>query len=94
MTHYVYILASERNGTLYIGSTNDLVRRVYEHKHKLIDGFTKQYNVNQLVWFDVADSEHNALVKERQMKEWKRQWKMNLIEKTNPEWNDLYDTII
>ncbi len=80
----VYILASERNGTLYIGVTSDLIKRVWEHKSHLIIGFTQQYQVHQLVWYETSESMESAIVREKQLKEWKRQWKLKLIEKTNP----------
>ena len=91
---YVYILASRRNGVLYIGMTNNLARRVWEHKTNAVDGFTKRYNVHRLVWYDVADTALAAITREKQLKKWKRTWKIQLIEKTNPEWRDLYDEIV
>ena len=90
----VYILASERNGTLYIGVTSDLVKRVWEHKSDFVEGFTKQYQVHTLVWYEVHGDMESAIVRAKQLKEWKRQWKVELIEKTNPYWNDLYPTIV
>ena len=90
----IYILASERNGTLYIGVTSDLVKRIWEHKSDLVDGFTKQYQVHQLVWYEPSESMESAIVREKQLKEWKRQWKLDLNEKTNPYWNELYPAII
>ena len=90
-SYYVYILASKKNGTLYIGVTNDLVRRVYEHKQGLVEGFTKKYNVKQLVFFEETNDVESAITREKQMKKWNRQWKIELIEKNNPEWKDLYD---
>ena len=92
-SYYVYILASKRNGTLYIGVTNDLVRRVYEHKQGLVEGFTKKYNVHRLVFFEETNDVESAITKEKQMKKWNRQWKIELIEKNNPEWKDLYSEI-
>lgn len=92
-SYYVYILASKRNGTLYIGVTNDLVRRVYEHKQGLVEGFTKKYNVKQLVFFEETNDVESAITREKQMKKWNRQWKIELIEKQNPEWKDLYSEI-
>ena len=89
----VYILASKRNGTLYIGVTSDLVKPVWEHKEHLVEGFTKKYSVSLLVYFEVADSMYTALAREKQLRNWQRQWKINLIETTNPEWNDLFDEI-
>jgi len=91
---YVYILASKRNGTLYIGVTSDLIKRVYEHKNDLIDGFTKQYGVHTLVYYEVAEAIESAIAREKQLKAWKRKWKLDLIEKNNPTWKDLYVDII
>ena len=82
-------MASGRNGTLYIGVTSDLVRRVTEHKLGLIDGFTKRYSVNKLVYYDLFDSIVEAIAEEKRLKHWNRRWKIRLIEVTNPEWNDL-----
>ena len=90
----VYILASERNGTLYIGVTSDLIKRVWEHKSDFVVGFTKQYQVHTLVWYELHENMESAIVREKQLKEWKRQWKVELIEKLNPYWNDLYPTIV
>ena len=89
--YYVYILASERNGTLYIGVTNDLKRRIHEHRNNLIDGFTKKYSVHALVYYEDTTYVHAALQREKQLKKWNRNWKMRLIEECNPEWRDLYD---
>ena len=91
---YVYILASKRNGTLYIGITTDLVKRVYEHKHDLVDGFTKKYKVHYLVYFEEHEDIRQAITREKQIKKWKRKWKLELIEKDNPNWRDLYDEVI
>ena len=91
--YYVYILASRRNGTLYVGVTSDLVRRVYEHRTDAVDGFTKRYGVHTLVWFEVADDVRAAIQREKTIKKWNRQWKLALIEKDNPDWNDLYEEI-
>lgn len=91
---YVYMLASARNGTLYVGVTSDLVKRVYEHKAKLVKGFTSRYNVDKLVWFEQSESIESAIAREKQLKEWKRAWKIELIEETNPYWNDLYASIV
>ena len=90
----VYILASERNGTLYIGVTSDLVKRIWEHKSDFVEGFTKQHQVHTLVWYEVHENMESAITREKQLKEWKRQWKIELIEKINPYWNDLYPTIV
>ena len=86
---YVYILASKRNGTLYIGFTDDLERRIREHKEKSVSGFTAKYNVTKLVYFEKFEYSYDAFERERRMKKWKRAWKLKLIEKDNPEWNDL-----
>jgi len=91
--YYVYILCNKRNGTLYTGVTSNIVRRVYEHKHKLIEGFTKKYNVHRLVWYEIHESAIHAIEREKQIKKWKRAWKIEMIEKENPNWVDLYDSI-
>ena len=88
--YYVYILASKKNGTLYIGVTNDLIRRTYEHKEGLSDGFTKKYNVKLLVYYEIHSDINEAIKREKAMKKWLRKWKIELIEKTNPEWKDMY----
>jgi putative endonuclease len=90
---YIYMLASKPYGTLYIGTTSDLVRRMWEHKNKVVRGFTKRYGVHQLVWFEVYESRDAALQREKQIKEWKRDWKINLIERENRHWNDLSLTL-
>ena len=90
-TYHVYILASAKNGTLYIGVTNDIIRRVYEHKNNVIDGFTKKYNVHKLVYCEEFSDVCDAITREKQLKRWNRQWKIELIESINPEWDDLYD---
>jgi len=87
---YVYILASRRNGTLYTGMTDDLGRRVWEHKTRVIKGFTAKYGVDMLVWYEAHETRESAFRRERRIKEWKRQWKLELIETANPDWNDLY----
>ena len=86
----VYLMASARNGTLYVGVTSDLVGRVWQHKNDQVAGFTKRYDVKQLVGYEVHEDVNAALTREKQIKEWKRAWKIELIEKTNPYWNDLY----
>ena len=93
-TYYVYMLASKRNGTLYIGVTNDLIRRVYEHKQGLVEGFTKKYKVDRLVFFEETNDVETAITREKQMKKWNRQWKIELIEKNNPEWKDLHERMV
>ena len=90
---YVYILSSQRRGTLYIGVTSNLIKRVYEHKNGVIDGFTKKYGVHQLVYYEIAKDSKTALSRERQLKKWNRLWKIRLIEEHNPEWDDLYDSL-
>ena len=90
----VYLLASKRNGTLYIGVTSDLAKRVWEHKNDLVEGFTKRYRVHRLVWYEVHESMESAIKREKSIKEWKRAWKLELIENANADWKDLYDTII
>lgn len=90
----VYLLASRRNGTLYVGVTSDLVKRVWEHKENLADGFTKRYGVHALVWYEPHDSMESAIQREKAIKEWKRRWKLELIEKTNPQWRDLYADLL
>lgn len=92
--YYVYILASRINGTLYIGVTNNLVKRVYEHKNDLVEGFTKKYQVHSLVYFESYDDVNEAIKKEKQMKEWKRYWKIKTINKFNSNWKDLYSEIV
>jgi putative endonuclease len=90
---YVYLLSSKPNGTLYVGSTRDLIKRVWEHKQKAVPGFTKKYGVDRLVWFEQHASLETAYVRERQIKEWKRAWKIQLIEADNPQWIDLYASL-
>jgi putative endonuclease len=93
MSYYVYIIASRRDGAIYIGVTNDLVRRVYEHRIKAVPSFASKYNITQLVWFEVYDDPVSAISREKELKKWKRAWKVQLIEKDNPEWQDLYESI-
>ena len=93
MTYYVYILASKRNGTLYVGVTNDLIRRVYEHKNNLVKGFTGKYSLHTLAHYETCESVESAIRREKQLKEWQRKWKLRLIEGTNPQWRGLYDEI-
>ena len=90
----VYILASARNGTLYTGVTSDLVKRVWEHKNNLVEGFTKRYSVHTLVWFEVHAEIEPAIAREKIIKGWKRRWKLDLIESTNPAWRDLYLDVV
>jgi putative endonuclease len=90
----VYILASKRNGTLYIGVTSDLVQRIWQHKDEQIEGFTKRYDVKTLVWYEQHNTMESAIAREHALKEWQRAWKLKLIEADNPEWRDLYEDII
>jgi putative endonuclease len=92
--YYVYIMASKKNGTLYIGVTSDLIRRVYEHRSDLVEGFTRKYNIHNLVYLESTESIESAIMREKQLKKWNRTWKINLIEKDNPAWNDLYPDLI
>lgn len=91
--NYVYILANKRNGTLYIGVTLVLAKRIYQHKNKVADGFTKKYNVNKLVYFESCPDIESAILREKQIKKWERKWKLRLIEESNPNWDDLYNEI-
>ncbi|MEJ2633969.1 MAG: GIY-YIG nuclease family protein [Calditrichia bacterium] len=91
---YVYILASKRNGTLYTGITSDLIKRVWQHKNKLVKGFTQKYNVDKLVYYEVLENAEGAIQREKQIKKWKRRQKIILIEKMNPEWKDLYNDLM
>ena len=90
----VYILASRRNGTLYVGVTSDLVKRIWEHKNDVVGGFTRRYQVHHLVWFEQHDTMESAIAREKAIKEWRRSWKLELIEQNNPDWCDLYVDII
>ena len=92
--YFVYILASKRNGTLYVGVTGNLANRIYEHKEDLRDGFTKKYGVHQLVWFEEFGDIQDAIVREKRIKKWRRAWKIELIEKINPDWTDLFSGIV
>ena len=89
----VYILASQRNGTLYVGATSDLARRVFEHKEGAIEGFTKDYGVHNLVFYEFHETMNDALTREKRIKKWRRQWKLDLIEQINPQWRDLYQDL-
>jgi len=91
---YVYILASKRNGTLYIGVTSDLIKRVWEHKNKLVQGFTEKYSINKLVYYEQFHTGQDAIEREKRLKKYNRQWKLKLIEDSNPDWKDLYDHLI
>lgn len=91
--YYVYILTNKKKGTLYVGVTSNLKRRTYQHKHNSVKGFTQRYNVHLLVYFEIYTEAKTAIAREKQLKWWKRSWKIDLIEKENPEWKDLYETI-
>jgi len=93
MAYYVYIICNKRNGTLYTGVTSDLIKRVYEHKHKLVEGFAKQHAIDKLVWYEPHEDIHAAINREKLIKKWKREWKLELVDKSNPRWNDLYDNL-
>ncbi len=93
MSFFAYILASRRNGTLYIGMTDNLTRRVWEHRAGVVPGFTRKYGVKMLVWYEVHESRETAFQRERQLKKWNRAWKLQLIERTNPDWRNLADDL-
>ena len=94
MKHFcVYMLADGPNGTLYVGMTSDLRKRIYEHKNGLVEGFTSRYKIHSLVWYEVHESAESAIARERQLKKWNRHWKIREIENMNPEWNDLYEAL-
>lgn len=90
----VYILANKRNGTLYVGVTSDLIKRIWQHKNNVVKGFTERYSVHQLVWYELHETMESAIRKEKMLKNWKRVWKLKLIERSNPNWQDLYGTIV
>ncbi len=90
----VYILASSRNGTLYIGVTSDLIKRVWQHKNNAVEGFTEKYEVHHLVWYELHENMESAIAREKALKKWNRIWKLRLIEQLNPEWQDLYDQLL
>ncbi|MED7788764.1 GIY-YIG nuclease family protein [Francisella sp. 19X1-34] len=91
---YVYILTNKNNGVLYIGVTSDIVKRVYEHKNKFVDSFSKKYNLNKLVYFEVYENIEEAIIREKQLKKWNRAWKDRIINTMNSDWVDLYDKIL
>ena len=93
MSYYVYLLASRKYGTLYLGVTNDLVRRVYQHKAKTVPGFSARHRVDKLVWFEMYDDPANAIAREKEIKKWRRDWKIRLIEEENLDWLDLYASV-
>jgi putative endonuclease len=90
----VYLLASKRNGTLYVGVTSDLIQRVWQHKNDAVDGFTKRYGVHTLVWYEVHETMQTAIAREKAIKEWKRAWKIAVIQEMNPTWRDLYEDLL
>jgi len=92
--YYVYVLASQRNGALYVGVTSNLLKRIWEHKNKAMEGFTQKYSVNKLVYFEQYSDPENAIKREKRLKKYNRQWKLELIEKENPEWRDLYTDLV
>ena len=92
--YYVYVLANKRNGTLYVGVTSNLIKRIWEHKNKAMEGFTHKYSVNKLVYFEEYSDPENAIKLEKRLKNYNRQWKLELIEKENPEWKDLYTDLV
>ena len=91
---YVYLLASRKQGTLYLGVTNDLIRRVYQHRSKTLPGFTSRYDIDRLVWYECYDDPIAAITREKEIKKWHRAWKIETIEKDNPDWKDLYPDIL
>jgi len=91
--YYVYILASKQNGTLYVGITNDIIKRVFQHKNDEVEGFTAKYKIHRLVWYESCLAVREAIAKEKQLKKWNRKWKLALIEKSNPQWRDLYNEV-
>ena len=93
MAYYVYLLASRKHGTLYLGVTNNIVRRGYEHRTSSVDGFSARYGVTKIVWFEIYDDVLTAIAREKELKKWRRDWKIRLIEEDNPEWTDLYPSI-
>ena len=94
MSAYIYMMTNKKDGTLYVGVANDLIRRIYEHKEASTESFTKKYNLKSLVYFEVFDAIEEAIKREKQLKNWKREWKMALIEKENEDWKDLYDGLV
>jgi putative endonuclease len=94
MSFFVYILASRRNGTLYTGMTDNLARRIWEHRTDAVPGFTSKYGVKMLVWYELHESRESAFTRERQLKKWNRSWKLKLIEQLNPQWRDLFDEVM
>jgi putative endonuclease len=93
MSYYVHIIASRKDGAIYLGVTNDIMRRIYEHRTRAVPGFASRYNITRLVWFEIYDDPISAISREKELKKWKRSWKVQLIEVQNPRWEDLYDSI-
>jgi putative endonuclease len=93
MSYYVYIIASRKDGAIYLGVTNDIVRRIYEHRTKVVAGFASRYDITRLVWFEIYEDPISAISREKELKKWRRSWKVKLIEAQNPQWSDLYDSI-
>mgnify|MGYP000399650663 CR=1 FL=1 len=91
---YIYIVTNKKHGTLYIGVTSNLIQRIYQHKNKIFEGFTEKYNLDKLVYYELFDDMENAIKREKRLKFWQRKWKIDLIEKQNPTWQDLYDSIL
>ena len=91
---YVYIICSKRTGTLYIGVTSNLIKRIYEHKNGLAEGFSKTYEVHRLVWYERHETAESAIVREKQIKKWNREWKLRLVDEFNPRWDDLYESLL
>ncbi len=94
MAAYVYIMSNKKDGVLYIGVTSDLIKRVYEHKNEFVDSFTKRYKLKKMVYYEIFDDVESAIKREKQLKNWHREWKINLIQASNPEWIDLYRSIL
>ncbi len=92
--YYTYILTNKKDGTLYVGVTSNLIKRVYEHKNKFVDGFTKKYHLDKLVHYEIFNDPKNAIQREKRLKKWDRNWKVELIEKDNPHWKDLYESLL
>ena len=91
--YFVYMLTNHRYGTLYVGVTNDLVRRIWEHKNNVVEGFTREHHLHRLVWYEIHSDPYEAITREKLIKKWHRDWKVNLIQSQNPDWNDLFDGI-
>lgn len=92
--YYAYLITNKPYGTLYVGVTSNLVQRIFQHRNDFVEGFSKQHDLHRLVWFEVHGDVMAAIAREKQIKKWRRDWKINLIQKTNPQWNDLYDSIV